>query len=78
MPRFFDNAGKPWSQDEVAALKHLADGVHSTDDIARILKRSPAAVALKASQERISLRVERPGPAQVRSLPWWQGMSAII
>lgn len=53
------NAGKPWTRDEVAALRRLADGVHSAQDVARELGRTAASVALKASDERISLRTRK-------------------
>ena len=78
MRRFMENAGKPWSRDEVEALKRLADGVRSTDEIARVLLRSSAAVALKASQERISLRVERARAAPMRKPVEWRALSAIL
>lgn len=50
------NAGKPWTPEDVARMKALADERTGTALIARTLGRTPASVALKASEERISLK----------------------
>lgn len=59
------NAGKPWTADDLSRMKALADGGAATGAIARILERTPASIALKASDERISLKQPpRSPPAQ--------------
>ena len=68
---------KPWSAQDVRALRQLA-GKEPRARIARALRRSPAAVTFKAFKLRLSLRVRdklrrsgaaAPGKAAVKMTP---------
>ena len=56
------NAGKKWGDTEVKELKKLAKGNTPTRVIALKLKRTPASVASKASEEEISLKPTNQSP----------------
>jgi hypothetical protein len=56
------NTGKKWGDKEVKELKKLAKGNTPTRVIALKLKRTPAAVASKASSEDVSLKPTNQAP----------------
>lgn len=50
------NSGKEWTKTDVNQLKQFAKQNDDTDDIAKKLRRTPAAVYNRASEEKISLK----------------------
>ncbi|MBP9842646.1 MAG: hypothetical protein KBC62_01435 [Candidatus Pacebacteria bacterium] len=56
------NSGKKWEGKEVKELKKLAKGNTPTRVIALKLKRTPASVANKASEEEVSLKPTNQSP----------------
>lgn len=56
------NSGKKWEDKEVKELKKLAKGNTPTRVIALKLKRTPASVANKASNEDVSLKPTNQSP----------------
>ena len=56
------NHHKPWTRSEVAYFERLADQKTPTRVMGIKLERTPAAIAQKASQERISLKPPNQSP----------------
>ncbi|CAN5482424.1 hypothetical protein BH09PSE4_BH09PSE4_16040 [soil metagenome] len=59
---------RPWSQEDVAALRRLAPGFDWASDIGRKIGRSEAAVIAKARQLRIELRSADRDDRQIRAV----------
>ena len=62
MPKYERNAGKPWSNREVKALKQLARQNTPTRVIGLKLGRPVAGVYVKASEKGVSLRPTNQSP----------------
>lgn len=62
MPKYNRNSGNPWTPAEVSKLEDLAGQNTPTRVIGLKLGRTPAAVANKASQEKISLKPTNQSP----------------
>lgn len=62
MPKSDRNSGKPWTQQEIAKLKNLADGNTPTGVMSIKLGRSKNAIYNKAAEQNISLKPVNQSP----------------